>query len=238
MCGRARSNIRPVDIRRILDNVLNANTMEPSASNHSNHTSPEDHFYNSAIMGENWEERIVNSADDLSPGMMMYVAFMDDKQMIHIKPMLWGITMNKLNLFNTQVEVLDQKPMYWKLATKNRGVVFVDGYYEWKSNGRGKPKTKYLVSPTQSDYFILPVLFNNTGKFAVLTQDPVCNEVALIHHRQPVILSHQQTETWIRIQNDAKTAWSNLLLSRLPTDKDGQIDATAAEHGIQCCILS
>lgn len=193
MCGRARSNIGQVNIGQIIINAM-ANVRVNRLNEVNNGGA-------------------VNNADNVSPGMMMYVAHMNESNTVNIEPMLWGITMKDMTLFNTQVESLDTKPMYWKMADKNRGVVFVDGYYEWK--GSGKSKTKYLIKPDDGKYFMLPVLFNGKNKFTILTQDPISEEIKSVHHRQPVILSDEQMQMWLSKCYSKDDAWNNINVKKM-----------------------
>lgn len=198
MCGRVRSTIQPSDIRNILSNVLyNSEIREPAIDPSTD---------------VNINENIINSVEELSPGMEMNVAFIDDKKCLQVKPMTWGISINKMCLFNTQVENLSEKPMFWKLTTHNRGVILVDGFYEWKSNGKGKPKTKYFVTPSESDYFVFPVIFNNKDKFTILTRDPLTEAIRNLHHRQPIMLSYIQIKIWVNKTKPehTETAWISI----------------------------
>jgi putative SOS response-associated peptidase YedK len=203
MCGRTRSTVRPSQIRNILNNVLSEREREPVVD-----MSRDDDVID--LTGD--DECVVNNAENLCPGMCMYVAYLDAEQNVRVDMMIWGIKMNKMSLFNTRSEELTAKPMFWKMMSQNRGVVLVDGYYEWMSNGKGKPKIKYLISPENSQYFVLPVIFNNKGSFTILTRDPVTKSIRDIHERQPVILSNTQIQNWVNQDNtkDAMTIYENM----------------------------
>ena len=188
MCGRARATARPSEIRNIVNRVLNAQLPE-----------------NDAIVNN----AIVNNAENLTPGMTMYVAYINENNELAVDPMIWGIKMNKMTLFNTRSEELMNKPMFNKLMKNNRGVVVLDGFYEFASNGKGRPKTKYMITPLKEQYFIVPVLFNNKGCFTMLTQPPVTEIFKTIHERQPVILSNSQLYCWIYI-NEKEMQYENI----------------------------
>ena len=181
MCGRARATTRPSEIRNIVNSILNANA-------------------NAVSMNAN--ENMVNNADNLTPGMSMYVAHTNENNEITVDMMTWGIKMNNMTLFNTRSEDIMNKPMFSKMMKNNRGVVVMDGFYEFVSNGKGKPKTKYMVTPTEHKYFIVPVIFNNKGCFTMLTQSPVIESFHKIHDRQPVMLSKSQLHCWMYINNN------------------------------------
>jgi putative SOS response-associated peptidase YedK len=117
--------------------------------------------------------------------------------------------MNKMTLFNTRSEELMNKPMFNKMMKNNRGVVVLDGFYEFVANGKGRPKTKYMITPLKEQYFIVPVLFNNKGCFTMLTQPPVTEIFRTIHERQPVILSESQLFCWIYI-NEKEMQYDNI----------------------------
>ena len=176
MCGRARSTARPSEIRNILNRILNDQESAPVLIN---------------------EDTIVNNADNITPGMCMHVAYMDNDNNICVDIMTWGIKMSNMTLFNTRSEDLSEKPKFCKMMKDNRGVVILDGFYEYISNGRGKPKSKILITPADNKHFIIPVIFNNKKSFTILTQSPVTETYSTIHDRQPVIFSNTQLYYWI-----------------------------------------
>ncbi len=177
MCGRARSTTRPSDIRNILNRVLNVGS-EASLTNAA-------------------ADVAVNNAENLTPGMSLYVAYVNNNNEICVDMMTWGIKVSKMTLFNTRSEELVKKPMFGRMLKENRGVVLLDGFYEYVSNGKGKSKTKYMITPAEGDYFAIPVLFNKKGRFTILTQPPVSDVYHKIHDRQPVIMSYPQLHCWI-----------------------------------------
>ena len=184
MCGRARSTIKPSEICDLINNVLNIRIAQHNLVNNNN------------------EEYTVNNAENLTPGMLLYVAYINNNE-LHVEMMKWGINMNKMTLFNTRTEELKDKPMFNRMMKKNRGIIILDGFYEYKSNGNKQPKIKYIASPANNKYFTVPVVFNNKKKFTILTQPAVTNNYKSIHHRQPVLLSNYNLHNWIIIcKND------------------------------------
>jgi putative SOS response-associated peptidase YedK len=139
----------------------------------------------------------------------------------------WGLvprwasdTSRAASMINARVETAAEKPSFKDLVTKNRCVLPMDGYFEWKEQLR-HDGMKPMKSVKQPFYFSanLESRFSHRGVLAVAGlwtswKDPnqpnshvLHTVVALtthandmvgeIHHRMPVLLDEQGVENWL-----------------------------------------
>ena len=126
------------------------------------------------------------------------------------KGMTWGLipsysknktlgAVNHFQLFNKRVESLQG---YWKqISETKRCVVFISGFYEWKTIG-GKKQPHYVYSKLDKPlqvagiYDACDVNGQKMESFAVLTS-PSSNKLNSLHDRQPVLLTDEQLDRWL-----------------------------------------
>lgn len=104
--------------------------------------------------------------------------------------------------FNARAESVASKPMFRGLFKKQRCLVPVNGYYEWKTEG-GK-KQPYLFTVPDEPMFSLAGLYDEAagdegepaGSFTVITTTP--NEMTgEYHNRMPVIIAREDEDEWL-----------------------------------------
>jgi len=107
----------------------------------------------------------------------------------------WGIKFSKDSplIFNSRIETIKEKKFWNNLFDRNRCIVPMTGFYEWKVQGTSK--IKYRVYLPDQDIFFVPALYesdkgNNICASLITT---VPNKfISQIHHRMPVIFDFQQ----------------------------------------------
>ncbi|MFZ1750124.1 MAG: SOS response-associated peptidase [Saprospiraceae bacterium] len=122
-----------------------------------------------------------------------------------------------VKLINARVETLLDKSAFKKLIGSKRCVVPMDGFYEWKKEG--KTKIPYRIVTTDIDIFSVAGLWDtwtepSTGDifntFTVITQEP--NELMKsIHDRMPAILIKDIEKLWLDQDITAKDALQLLM---------------------------
>ena len=102
---------------------------------------------------------------------------------------------------NARSETIHEKPMFRSAAQHRRGVVPIDGWYEWMTTPQGKTPWYHQASDKR---VMMAVLWDTwDGKeqghesCVVLTQVATedCSEV---HHRMPVLLDNRSLEGWLK----------------------------------------
>lgn len=115
-------------------------------------------------------------------------------------------------MINARIETVLEKNSFKKAVESRRCLVPMDGFYEWKRNG--KEKIPYHITTTNVEIFSAAGLWekwisHNTGEelysFTVITQGP--NELMKgIHDRMPAILLPEQESLWLDMSISPKEA--------------------------------
>jgi putative SOS response-associated peptidase YedK len=109
---------------------------------------------------------------------------------------------SKLTTFNARSESIFVSPMYRDLVVRQRCIVPLSGFYEWKRMGDGKRPFRIFLreEPIMSVAGIWetwhPGLPDERQSFSVLTTS--ANEfMSELHDRMPVILARSDEEVWL-----------------------------------------
>ncbi len=173
MCGRARSGATRSQILKILNdmNALNDVSADVDTSLPN-----------------------IQRTDNIGPGMTMNIAVVDSGK-LQIKEMGWGVNMGFKKLFNVRSEDAEIKRVYSSMMQNNqRGLVFLDGYYETLK--QGKTNSKYYFTEETEDTLIVPVLQRGYA-FSTFTK-PADKAIEYIHQRQAVAFDAQQVADWFK----------------------------------------
>ncbi|VVB09075.1 unnamed protein product [Arabis nemorensis] len=189
MCGRARCTLRPDDVPR-----ASHRHSVPARFLHLDRYRPS---YN------------------VAPGSYMPVLRKDNEAVgdgVAVHCMKWGLVPNFtkktdkpdfFKMFNARSESVTEKPSFRRLLPKNRCLVAVDGFYEWKKEG--SRKQPYYIHFKDHRPLVFAALFDswqNSGgetlyTFTILTTS---SSPALhwLHDRMPVILGDKDSvNTWL-----------------------------------------
>lgn len=140
-----------------------------------------------------------------------------------VRLMSWGLTARWAKPgeagprpINARCETLAEKPMFRGLVARQRCIVPVNGYYEWKEvDGRKQP---YLFSLTNQPLFGLAGLYDETagpdgerhGSYTVITTD-ANSLAATFHDRMPAILHRNNEAEWLNGDGTPFAALQHLL---------------------------
>lgn len=117
----------------------------------------------------------------------------------------WGIKFKSDSplIFNSRIETISEKPYWKKLFDKNRCLVPMTGFYEWKKSG--KKKIPYRIFLPEEELFFVPALSTNINnqKFISLVTTEPNSFMKEIHHRMPVIIQKDQIKNFF--ENDVLT---------------------------------
>jgi len=112
------------------------------------------------------------------------------------------------NLLNAKIETIKELPSF-RNAVKNRCLVLVDGFYEWKwLDAKGKQKEKYHITLPNLEPFAMAGIWSEwvdkqTGEILktytiVTTQaNDLMSEIHNTKKRMPVILTPENEEKWL-----------------------------------------
>lgn len=121
----------------------------------------------------------------------------------------WGIKFKPDSplIFNSRIETIKEKP-YWKnLFARNKCLIPMTSFYEWKTEG--KKKQPYRIFLKEHSFFFVPALFHLSGgeKFISLVTTTPNNFIRQIHHRMPVIFTKENALNFFL--NDIETNLNN-----------------------------
>lgn len=121
-------------------------------------------------------------------------------------------------MINARAETLADKASFRVPFRRRRCLVFADGFYEWRQEGKGKPKTPMYITLKSGEPFAFAGLWDTwrdpesngpVRSFTIITTTP--NDLLKsIHNRMPVMLPRNTYDQWLD-----PAEWSPDRLSRL-----------------------
>ena len=132
-----------------------------------------------------------------------------------VRAMRWGLVPfwakdpsigNKL--INARCETAATKPSYREAFARRRGLMVVDGYYEWRKNQTG-PKTPFRIHRGDELPFTIAALWERWGsagdelESCVVLTTAANEAMRLIHDRMPVIVGKDAADAWLNRETPA-----------------------------------
>lgn len=118
----------------------------------------------------------------------------------------WGIKFKEDSplIFNSRIETIKEKKYWFTLFDRNRCIVPMSGFYEWKKEGT--EKIPHRISLPGREVFFVPALYYEDKQkniyTSLITTTPN-NFIKPIHHRMPVIFDLKTAIEFLR--SDAKS---------------------------------
>ncbi|WJY67501.1 SOS response-associated peptidase [Corynebacterium auris] len=99
-------------------------------------------------------------------------------------------------LFNARGETVAQKPSFRSAFRARRGLMVLDGYYEWKQEGEGKQP--FYVAPDTGLLFAAALWDTGCERLSttMVTTD-AAEQMRWLHHRLPLFLEPGEVEQWV-----------------------------------------
>lgn len=131
--------------------------------------------------------------------------------------MKWGLVPSwskeprvKFSTINARAETITESPVYRGPFKSKRCLVPASGFYEWRRTGDSK--LPYYIHLPNQDLFAFAGLYDiwtdAEGKeiytYTIITTKPN-SLMTPIHNRMPVILSHDDEDTWLDKETDTTT---------------------------------
>ena len=112
----------------------------------------------------------------------------------------WGIKFSQSSplVFNSRMETIIEKKFWRDTFNRNRCLVPMSAFYEWKKEG-GK-KVTYRIFLKTEDLFFIPALYyiNNENIYSASLITTTPNEfIKPIHHRMPVIFTYKNAVSYL-----------------------------------------
>ena len=159
---------------------------------------------------------------NISPGQHIAAVIQQDGQNI-IESYLWGLIPSWAKdpsighkLINTRAETIDKKPSFRSAFKKRRCIIIVDGFYEWKTDG--KKKIPLYFHFKSGEPFGLAGLHESwispdqkqVNTCTIITTD-ANSLISSIHDRMPVIIPKELEQTWLKENIEDKSLLLSLL---------------------------
>jgi putative SOS response-associated peptidase YedK len=145
---------------------------------------------------------------NMAPTQLLPVITGQESSVIHLYR--WGLipfwaknTSIGAKMINARVETIKSKPAFKNLLSYKRCIVPLDGFYEWKTEG--KIKTPFRIVATDQDIFSVAGLWDvwvnaetheKIHSFTIITME-ANSMMETIHDRMPAILLPQNEKLWL-----------------------------------------
>jgi putative SOS response-associated peptidase YedK len=112
----------------------------------------------------------------------------------------WGIKFSQASplIFNSRIETIITKKFWKDSFNRNRCLIPVSAFYEWKKEDGRKVPYRIFLEPY--DLFFIPALYyiNNENSFSASLITTTPNEfIKPIHHRMPVIFTFSNAVSFL-----------------------------------------
>ena len=144
---------------------------------------------------------------------------------IILKKVNWGIKFKEdsLLIFNSRIETIKEKKYWTTLFDKNRCIVPMTGFYEWKKEGTRK--VPYKIFLPDKPIFFVPALYTVDKQkiiYASLITTTPNKFIQSIHHRMPVIFDIKEALAFL------SSGVEENLSHCLPYDDNKEMEAVKA----------
>ncbi|MCP1387957.1 SOS response-associated peptidase [Corynebacterium sp. TA-R-1] len=139
---------------------------------------------------------------NIAPTQQVPLVRVDDSSVAHLDAARWGLlpTWKKDEtgppLFNARAETVAEKPSFRAAFKAKRGLMLLDGYYEWLTTDDGK-QPYYVRRDTG---MLVAAALWETGLSRLSTTmitTAAAEETAWLHHRLPLFLAADEIEQWV-----------------------------------------
>lgn len=99
-------------------------------------------------------------------------------------------------LFNARGETVAEKPSFRSAFEARRGLMVLDGYYEWRQDAGGKQP--FFVRPERGLLYAAALWDTGLDRLsATMLTTEATENMAWLHHRLPLFLAPDEVEQWV-----------------------------------------
>ena len=165
---------------------------------------------------------------NISPGMDVYV--IQKKDVPALVPMRWGLVpswskdhSSSFKTFNARSETVTEKPTFRTPFKRKRCLIPVNGFYEWKTEG--KKKTPHYITLKSKKFIFFAGLYdewespNGYLESCSILTTTANKDMSVLHERMPVILKSDDFSEWFDLGSKEKD-----LLTLLKPLEEGELE--------------
>jgi putative SOS response-associated peptidase YedK len=123
-------------------------------------------------------------------------------------------------MINLRAETVREKKGWKSTLARRRCIVPIDGFYEWQDQGKGQRKQPFYITSRDFTPLALAGLWAtwrdpDSGEelFTCTILTTSANDLMEpVHHRMPVILAHEDWDTWLDPENTDTEELAKLLV--------------------------
>jgi putative SOS response-associated peptidase YedK len=123
-------------------------------------------------------------------------------------------------MINLRAETVREKKGWKSTLARRRCIVPIDGFYEWQDQGKGQRKQPFYITSRDFSPLALAGLWAtwrdpDSGEelFTCTILTTSANDLMEpVHHRMPVILAHEDWDTWLDPENTDTEELAKLLV--------------------------
>ena len=150
----------------------------------------------------------------------------EHNEQLHLDAVHWGYApgwWDKAPLINARVETAASSRMFSSLWQHVRAIVFADGWYEWKHNG--KIKQPYFIHRRDGNPLLMAAIGSTPFErgdehegFLIVTA-AADKGLVDIHDRRPLILTPEAARLWLNPETTGKEAGGLACNGSIPADE-------------------
>lgn len=126
--------------------------------------------------------------------------------------MKWGIKGYRDQLLiNARSEGIHERKTFRPLLN-NRCLIIANGFYEWQKHGTRKDKI--YIQKKDRPYLYMAGIYNEQKEYVIVTGEAQ-NDMALIHHRTPIIMDERQGLAYLNQERLFQVDNENLLFQKV-----------------------
>jgi len=123
-------------------------------------------------------------------------------------------------MINLRAETVREKKGWKSTLARKRCIIPIDGFYEWQDQGKGQRKQPYYITSRDFSPLALAGLWatwrdpeSGEELFTCTILTTSANDLMeSVHHRMPVILAHEDWDTWLDPENTDTDELAKLLV--------------------------
>jgi putative SOS response-associated peptidase YedK len=138
---------------------------------------------------------------NIAPSTMSFIALQDAGTLI-LDRLTWGLHGRTGLVSNARIETAPDKPTFSAAWRNSRGVVPVDGWFEWMTTPNGRKQPFYFSSPTDEPVLLAALI--DRGRYTLLTSE-THGPLRAVHTRRPAAIPLAAVDDWC----DPKISWTS-----------------------------